>query len=246
MNMRSIGAMYTGTEAIISGYNLMENPVFSVWKGRDLLFSHNSTDEDKGEILLRQNLEVYAAAGNSDILKICFHPKVEKDFITNKSPVCGTMFVRCCPAMPQNYLIPAMNNEGVYMGGQVDVLQKKINELESRLKAYEDNEENDDEDSQEDQIGRINEVVNGISSIMSNPVISALLAKFFEKPNDNGAKVSGLKRVAGIDDEIEYEEALRYLKEVDSDFENDIILLAKIAKENRSQFNWLITMLRKV
>lgn len=231
--------MYTGVESIMAGYARYENPVYSVWKGKDLLFSNNSTDESKAEQLLRDNLEAFEQAGNNDALKIVFHPEVEQKYITNKTPICGTIYIRCAPiGAPSNFYLPMAAGGGDFRTGtREDLILEKLTGLESRIKAFEG-----DPEIEEDQTG-VGKVMGTINQLMENPAIAAIIT------NVLSGFVPGIKQplqqVAGVPESAEFTAALNYLATVDSDFENDIVLLAKMAKEQRQQFNWLLTMLRK-
>lgn len=236
--------MYTGVQSILAGYDLIDNPVFSIWKGRDLLFSYNDTDKEQSKACLSDNLEAWQAGGNSDMLKICFHPEKEAKYITNKTPVCATLYVRVNPVTPANFYLPMQQHGQFVSGTQNDLLLKKINELESRLSAYEGE---DDETEDITGLGKYEGMINGITNLLNNPVIAGIVTALISKLGSGGNEENKLRSVAGIGDEQkDYNEALLYLSQVDSDFRNDIIRLANLARNNRGQFNWLVSMLRKI
>lgn len=90
-------AMYTGVESIMSAFDALCNdvPYYSVWYSQIVIgFSFNDTDLEKGKDKLREVLQAAEQNGHNDIIIIKFHPDQEKKFITNKTPVTGTMYVR--------------------------------------------------------------------------------------------------------------------------------------------------------
>lgn len=217
--------MFTGVDNILSGFDRYNNAVFSVWKGKDLLFSNNDTDISQARELLHENIAAYAAAGNNDALKIVFHPEPEPKYITNKTAICGTIYVRCSAieSIAQYYPAPPIDNG----------IMAKLNAIESRLNALDEEEE--EEQGEESQFGGI---MSGINELSSNPVIMAFLGNLFKLPGQPQA-------IAGIPTSADFTASMEYLSKVDSDFEADIILLAKMAKDSPAQFKFVVNMLRK-
>lgn len=217
--------MFTGVDNILSGFDRYNNAVFSVWKGKDLLFSNNDTDISQARELLHENIAAYAAAGNNDALKIVFHPEPEPKYITNKTAICGTIYVRCSAieSIAQYYPAPPIDNG----------IMTKLNAIESRLNALDEEEE--EEQGEDSQFGGI---MSGINELTSNPVIMAFLGNLFKLPGQPQA-------IAGIPSSAEFNAAMEYLSKVDADFEADIILLAKMAKDSPAQFRFVVNMLRK-
>ncbi len=218
--------MFTGVDNILSGFDRYNNAVFSVWKGKDLLFANNDTDISQARELLHENIAAYAAAGNNDALKIVFHPEPEAKYITNKTAICGTIYVRCSPIesiSTQYYPAPPVDSG----------IMAKLNAIESRLNAL-------DEEEEEDQVeeSQFGSMMSGINELTANPVIMAFLGNLFKLPGQPQA-------IAGIPTGVEFNAALEYLSKADSDFESDIILLAKMAKDSPAQFRFVVNMLRK-
>ena len=103
-------AMYNGVQNIMDAYDRnASTPYYSVWAGRDMVFSYNDDDEEKGRNHLLENLIACEQNEHTDILKIKFHPKKEKSFITDKSPSISTLFVRVCDVnQNRGQLIPCL------------------------------------------------------------------------------------------------------------------------------------------
>ena len=217
--------MFTGVDNILSGFDRYNNAVFSVWKGKDLLFSNNDTDISQARELLHENIAAYAAAGNNDALKIVFHPEPEPKYITNKTAICGTIYVRCSAieSIAQYYPAPPIDNG----------IMAKLNVIESRLNALDEDE--DEDQGEESQFGGI---MSGINELTNNPVIMAFLGNLFKLPGQPQA-------IAGIPTSAAFTASMEYLSKVDADFEADIILLAKMAKDSPAQFKFVVNMLRK-
>ena len=215
--------MFTGVDNILSGFDRYNNAVFSVWKGKDLLFSNNDTDISQARELLHENIAAYAAAGNNDALKIVFHPEPEPKYITNKTAICGTIYVRCSAieSIAQYYPAPPIDNG----------IMAKLNVIESRLNALDE----DEDQGEESQFGGI---MSGINELTNNPVIMAFLGNLFKLPGQPQA-------IAGIPTSAAFTASMEYLSKVDADFEADIILLAKMAKDSPAQFKFVVNMLRK-
>ena len=66
-------AMYNGVQSIMDAYDRnSETPYYSVWAGRDMVFSYNDDDIEKGRNHLLENLIACEQNEHTDILKIKF------------------------------------------------------------------------------------------------------------------------------------------------------------------------------
>lgn len=229
--------MFTGVKLILEAFDRQENPYFSVWKGRDLLFGNNDGDQAKASILLEENLKAWEQSGNNDALKIVFHPGKEPKYINTKTPVVATMYVRVTE-LTSNYM---MGYPGPMPGGAVGfprsdnaLFLEKLTAIESRLNAMEAEEVEAEEDA--GMLGNVNEVASSVNALLNNPMIAGILGNLFNFKQPAA--------VAGIPESADFKQALDVLSKVDPNFESDIILLAKMAVNNRQQFLMLLTMLR--
>jgi hypothetical protein len=111
--------MYTGSDNILDAFDSLRNgnPYFSIWCDRDILFQFNEVDLQKGRKALEDILLAADSSGNTDILLIKFHPKLEKGgYITNATPVISTLPVRVVE-MESNVRV---QRDGNAVGGMMD------------------------------------------------------------------------------------------------------------------------------
>lgn len=121
-------AMFTGFEAIMSGYDAMsKTPYYSLWyNSRDIAFSFNEDDEAKGRQQLVETLQAAEQNGVNDIMFIKFHPEKDKKYITSKTPVVGAMAIRVVP-------LSAVDNSVTYQ--QIAPASQSISGTESMVRA---------------------------------------------------------------------------------------------------------------
>lgn len=207
-------AMYTGVQQIMDAFDRnAQTPFYSVWSGKDMLFSWNEEDEQKGREFLLENLIASEQNGHSDILKIKFHPKKERTFITDKTPAIATLFVRVCetewyknqqslqPAYSQPAHSPVMER---LMAQQTEILSGLSNRL-SALEEVQMQEEEDDDDQEDDTLGKI-------GTILNHPAVMALISAI--APNViNAMKPQAQPMVAGTPQEEVIDEMEEYAPE---------------------------------
>lgn len=238
-------AMFTGMPNIIAAYDRMDNPVYSVWVGKDMLFSNNSEDKERAKSILVENLEAAMQNENRNLLKIKFHPKIEKTYITDKSPTVGTLYVRVAEwfnglygSTPGGEMI--MNRNSNSNNGAVLVLEK-LAAIESRIAAMEADEMEDD-DSELSGLGKIEAINETISKICTNPLVMSLIDRIFKvqvQPEMSEASV-----LSGFPISKELGETLSILAAADPKIEMDLKRLAIMSQKNPHQFNFLLKTLR--
>jgi len=240
-------AMYNGVQSIIDAYDRnAQTPYFSVWAGRDMVFSYNEDDIEKGRNHLLENLVACEQNEHTDILKIKFHPKKEKYFITDKTPAIATLFVRVCDVnQNRGQIMPMPNN---YQNPQLYSLLEKQNELISgihnRLSLIEETpEEEENETETEAVIGRIETLLN---HPVLNLVLGLVAPKISElmKPQQN--MVTALAGVQTLQNETQEELLNKALDLLNNKVENlplTLYRLAEYAEKNPTQFNMLLSML---
>jgi hypothetical protein len=174
--MATSRAMYTGSEAIMNAFDTMNNPIYSVWQGKDILFQNNDADMQKARNFLMDMIAAAEQSGNTDILAIKFHPVKEGKFITDKTPIVSTLFVRivelpsaAVSGVNQNGNIPYplwKTLEG--LAGLPAQINTSLGAIEERLTALE---------QVEDEPGPTESMLGRISGLMENPVIMGLISK---------------------------------------------------------------------
>lgn len=236
-------AMYQGLNNVLAAFQRQQQtPFFSVWKGKDLLFSYNVDDTEGSYNFLAENLTAAEENGNRDILKIKFHPEKEKKFITDSTPVTGTLFVRVCPWDPQEY----RNNLPMIMGPVNNEILNKLTAMESRLNAMDEEQEEEEAEigatGMEGAIGKVESLLNNpiIQKIAASPMFNNLLSGLFgSNPVTQGS-------IAGIPNDEKINQAIEILKQHDDNIADDLYKLAMIAKNNPAMFNMLINSLRNM
>jgi hypothetical protein len=256
-------AMYNGVNAIMDAYDRnAQTPYYSVWAGKDMIFSYNEDDQEAGRIHLLENLIACEQNEHSDILKIKFHPKKEKTFITDKSPAIATLFVRVCDP---NYLkgqIQPYNPAPNY--GLQNILEKQteiLSGLSNRLSALEEVQMRDEEEAdevEEDALGKVGAILNhpAIQTILGI-LLPQIMPAMQPKPQPIVAGVQEQELVqehnnfdieAVNHSEINYgliDEALERLSKYTATLAEDLTALADMADNNPGQFKMLLGMLKK-
>ena len=265
-------AMYTGVTQIMDAFDRnAQTPYYSVWAGKDMIFSWNDDDMEQGRVYLMENLVASEQNEHSDILKIKFHPKKEKTFITDKTPSIATLFVRVCDP---NYMRgQVVQQSGGINYGMQSLLERQMeimNGINSRLTALEEvqEEEEEEEDDTDALLGRIGNILN-------HPTVSAIVATIL--PNIlpmMKAQPQPQPTISGVDDQLDileenelmggsdFEQEAQYVDlQSDSiekinlalgrlmahtnDLGGDLTALADMADNNPAQFKMLLSMLKK-
>jgi hypothetical protein len=259
-------AMYNGVNAIMDAYDRnAQTPYYSVWAGKDMIFSYNEDDQEQGRVHLMENLIACEQNEHSDILKIKFHPKKEKTFITDKTPAIATLFVRVCDP---NYLkgqVQPYNAQPNY--GLQSLLERQteiLSGLSNRMSALEEaqiQEEEEYEEEEEDTLGKVGTILNHpaiqtILGILMPQVLPVLKAQPAPQPTVAGVQddltvideeVGDTFDVEAVG-EINYnliDEALERLSKHTPTLAKDLNALADMADNNPMQFKMLLGMLKK-
>jgi len=257
-------AMYNGVNQIMDAYDRnAQTPYYTVWAGKDMIFSYNEDDaKQASSIHLMENLIACEQNEHSDILKIKFHPKKEKTFITDKSPAIATLFVRVCDP---NYLkgqIQPYNPAPNY--GLQNILEKQteiLSGLSNRLSALEEVQMRDEEEAdevEEDALGKVGAILNhpAIQTILGI-LIPQIMPAITPKPQPIVAGVQEQELVQEQNNfdieeinhtEINYgqiDDALERLSKHTLTLAEDLTALADMADNNPGQFKMLLGMLKK-
>lgn len=247
-------AMYNGVQDIMNAFDRnAETPFFSVWAGRDMVFSFNENDMEKGRNHLLENLIACEQNEHTDILKIKFHPKQEKSFITDKTPSVATLFVRVCDVNAnRSQLMPMQNfnNTNDRIGSLLEKQTELLSGLHNRLSLLEN--QNEDEDDDEEIEDKTERVLGQINGILGNPAVNMILGLLMPKMNDLLKPVQNptVTSLAGFENkEIQEDQVLDIetaLNRLNNHVENLGLTLTKLADyadKNTDQFNMLLKML---
>jgi hypothetical protein len=226
-------AWLTGKEAVCGWYADMareESPCYSVWEGKQLLFSYSGDDIDRGMVRLDTNLSLAADSKVSCVYTLRLYNDIKegKNLINEKTPYCASINFRCVPVEQDD--LARYKLEG-------------IGYIESRLKALESKKD----EEPEGWAGMLNGVMQspqGIQFLTQAAV--GLVNKFLPGvfgpvPALAGPTMGQIPANAG-DRTIEW--AMEVLLQADPDIEQDLCRLADVALKNPQMFKMLIQNLR--
>jgi hypothetical protein len=176
-------AMFVGADNIIQAYSDLcpaDICYYSIWMGKDILTQYNGSDRERGINDLTRMLQNFEDNGNTDLLTIKMHNKLDKGgYITSSTPAVSTLYVRCADLNGNSALGAVQENTGRLPYEVWKTLQSidtgltaqnaKNVELEKRLALIEAG--NADEP---DWFGRIGQIAQNPGAL---EVIKALISK---------------------------------------------------------------------
>jgi len=241
-------AMYNGVQSIMDAYDRnSETPYYSVWAGRDMVFSYNDDDIEKGRNHLLENLIACEQNEHTDILKIKFHPKKEKTFITDRTPAIATLFVRVCDVNQNRGQIMPMQQNYNQNPQLIQMLEKQnelISGINNRLALIEE------EPDQEENETETEAVIGRIETLLNHPVLNLVLglvapkiSEFMKPQNNMVTALAGVENTNNKSDENLLIEALDILSKKVENLPLTLYKLALYSEKNKAQFNMLVSML---
>jgi hypothetical protein len=93
-------ATYTGVQPILSAFHdiYVDKPgAYSIWNGRDIIDQYRGNDLTIGEDNFEAIITRLGENENAELLNLKFHPALKEDWITAKTPVIASMFIRVTP-----------------------------------------------------------------------------------------------------------------------------------------------------
>lgn len=189
-------AMVTGTNGVMDWFNRnATSPYYSVWSGRQLLFSWNDDDLEKGSNKLENDLIAIEDNGVGDLLTIKLHPKKEKGgFITDKTPIYASLNFRPAALERSNmYGVPQMV-AGVGNSKLEQMMQQMIENQNLLISQMSANNEEEEEETPKSTIG----------ALLEHPQVQALLIAGASKLLGVG-NIENPAAIAGINDGTENE-----------------------------------------
>jgi len=215
-----------------------KEPYFSVWKGREILFSNNENDFEAAKDKLHSNIVAGEQNNVTEDLQLRLHYKPAKGYINNKSEYHSSLFFT-----PTE--VETMHPATMYYqnNNNNNAILEKLNGIESRISAIETDEDPEEEEEEEKPKG-----INGIiDTLLQNEQIqmaminaaTSFIGKFMPQNKPMG--------IAGIPEEQDEKiiGAIAILKQHNANLGDDLMKLADMAQNNNGQFNFLISMLRK-
>jgi hypothetical protein len=167
-------AMVTGTKGLMDWLDRNAiSPYYSVWCGKQLLFSWNDDDKEAGSNKLESDLYAIEQNGVGDLLTVKLHPKKEKGgFITDKTPIYASLNFR--PAELERSHMYGMQPMGS-VNSRLESMLEKLLENQAILMQQDD----------EDNI--VERPKSGIEALIDSPHVQGLiiagLSKMFKLDN---------------------------------------------------------------
>jgi hypothetical protein len=230
-------AMIQGREEVLNYFDeLAPTNFYSVWKGRNIIFSNNEDDPAKAKDLLDRNISVWERNQNRDILILKFHPKQEKTFISDKTPVIQSLSFRSIEYSPMDNR-PVPGTQGLYAMDARKILEQQ-NIILSKLSAMEvdPNEVEEEEDETSKTIGHIERALD-------HPVVMGLINKFLGSSFTPQAPVAtALGFIPESEKEASMTKSLQTLIDKDPLIVEHFKQLADIAEKDPKKFQQLLGM----
>jgi hypothetical protein len=134
--------------------------------------------------------------------------------------------------LPYNPMMGAMQNPNIT--NELNLLRSEISALKMQLDEVDEDEEEEPEE-------------NFLSGFMKNPQIQNMILQQLAGllTPMKVTNVAGVIEKSDVDQETKIDEAIEILLQYDNQLGDDLLLLSELAKNDPSQFNFLIKMLRK-
>lgn len=239
-------AWITGPDNLNAWYlEMAENecPYYSVWMGKQLLFSYSGDNIDKGSEKLLFNLNMAVEERNSTVMILKLHPELNAKYVNEKTPYSCSVLFRCVP-VDQDAM-------GVYNVSGMGALEG----LYKRVKALEGGE------------GEVKEggAMGFINGLLANPQVGPAIAQagigaiigiinkfipgiFPAQPGQGGSPAQQLPQNAALgavpEQVKDLDWALDTLEATNPDMTADLVRLAELSIKNPDLFKLLITQLR--
>jgi hypothetical protein len=198
-----------------------DTPYYSVWEGKQLLFSWFDNDSNAGRDKLESDLSAFEQVGISQVMTIKLHPTTDKDgFVNNTSPYYASLNFRASP--PESIINERISGVSAYdRNGNNNSISAALRELNETNKAIlsrlaaQDKEEDQEDDRPEQNafMGLINNpqvqglLIAGLGKLLNKDKPAAIAG--FVSPEDinylnmlkgKGVTTEHLKKLAAMDD----------------------------------------------
>jgi len=225
---------YKTIDAILEGFEEDGFPYFIVKDNRDICgYNRSEKDINKAADKLRSILE----QANEDIYGTKYTVVVAEKPIQDISKVVGRVYKFVSPKQrSERTFQDKAEYYGQYFNPQLQALQDKIRDLETKLQTKQLEEASEEEYEDEPQPNK-----NFLGALMENPQIQSAIATYIAGFLNSG---NAPQAVAGIPDDTKITHAIEILKRHDDRLGEDLLLLAQLAESDKKQFSMLLTMLR--
>jgi hypothetical protein len=251
-------AMGIGSEAVVNWFTNNadhEAPFFSVWSGRNILFSNINTDFEKAVDLIVENIEAAAQNGYDDLMTLKLNCLPQKNhegnnksprYINDKTPVYASFQFRPVGVHPSSFVVP-YDRSG--MANNENVILQKLNGIEERLNSIENGEDDDQDENVEDEKTTIAGIANNLLSSpeMQRVIIGFIgnLAQKFLAPKPQNLAINGIPNIEKMSEEEKVLNAVIILQRIRPQIVEDLVTLANIAETDPNKANWILSMLPK-
>lgn len=222
-------AMVTGTRGLMDWFSRnATSPYYSVWCGKQLLFSWNDDDLDLGSAKLQDDISAIEENGVGDLLTIRLHPNKDKaGFITDKSPIYASLNFRPAQIERNMYGMQPMGSvNNSKLESMLERMLENQNVLMSKMAADELEEEEEEPQS-------------AFGNILNSPHVQSLLIAGVSKLLGMGQTEPTVAGIAGIPEEHEVIEIVNSLMSKGVTVEH----LRKLNEMNSMKLQSLLIML---
>lgn len=228
---------------------------FSVWYGKQMLFSFNQDDETAASDFLSSVLKNGEKVGSMDVYILKIHSALDSNGqISDKTPYSNSIPF-CCGQRPGDAMngLPittsneynARYKEGMnYKLDQIaETLQTKFTAIESRLTALEETElPGEDEDE------------NILSGFLKDPqvkglIVSGITGLLTGRGMQQPQAMAGLPNDAAVNDGEQrtiFNQAVAVLWQHDKQLGSDLMKLAKVAQTSKEGFEQILSYIRSL
>jgi len=223
---------FRGIKKVVDAYNNRDVKAWSVWSGRQLLFSCAAANTNEAAAELETLLESLDTVGNG-IYTLKIHDDLKKtDKITEKTAVHGSFNFRL-----KEYDEEQEGRRG-FIYDQIKALQAENETLKAEIAGMDD----DEDDEPKDFLGKITQTIAADPTQL--PAIIASFKQVFDmftgQTRPTGQPVAAL---AGINDDARLLHAIEALKKADPKLSEHLEKLAGIAVNDPGTFKMLLNML---
>jgi len=241
-----------GSDQVLDWFNRVSKnvPYYSLWNGRQIVFSWSDDDISQGKDVLETNLRAFEEQNITDLFVLKLHPSTDKGgFITDKSPVVASLNFR--PAAQYNPAQMAGQEMNFPRNPGMQRLADEIRELRE-AREYQEPAQSDDPGI----LGAINKILStpGVAEAVT-PLIAGLsgfLLKSMGMPVPDPAVAAaqapavsaGMLSGISADQDDKVNQALDILEPLDPELGDDLLRLAALAQKDPAQFKMLLSMLK--